>query len=216
MNNARQQIFDRICNAFGRGELSTDEEAGFEQHLFNNPARIKPKWNEPDIERFVTKLNKASATITTIADLNQLPEAIARYLDAHQLKPELLLSNEEELISLPWENTRIHTGPNDGSWRVSLTSAYGGIAETGTLALLSSRELPTSLNFLSEHHIVLVKEIDIVGHLEEIWERMQKDRMNLPRAINLITGPSRTADIEQTIQLGAHGARQLHVVILAF
>jgi L-lactate dehydrogenase complex protein LldG len=72
------------------------------------------------------------------------------------------------------------------------------------------------LNFLPECHTVLVAASDIVGSYEEAWDRIRalSGDATLPRSVNLISGPSRTADIEQTIVRGAHGPRRLHVLIL--
>ena len=99
---------------------------------------------------------------------------------------------------------------------VSLTRAFAGIAETGTLMLTSGPAGPTGLNFLPETHMVVVRAGDIAGSYEDAWDRLRdsRDGEALPRTVNLITGPSRTADIEQTIQLGAHGPRRLHVVLI--
>ena len=50
--------------------------------------------------------------------------------------------------------------------------------------------------------------------LRDLWARLRMESRGMPRALNLITGPSRTADVEQTIQLGAHGPRSVHVILL--
>ena len=97
---------------------------------------------------------------------------------------------------------------------VAITQAYCGIADTGTLLCLSSAANPTSLNFLPEHHIVLLDKARIVAQKKDAWRMLRNESIASPRAINMISGPSRTADIEQTIQLGAHGPRSLTVIIV--
>lgn len=89
-------------------------------------------------------------------------------------------------------------------------------AETGTLFLVSGADNPTTLNFLPETHIVLICAGDVAGSYEEAFDRLRAiyGESTLPRTVNLISGPSRTADIEQTIVRGAHGPKRLHVVIL--
>jgi L-lactate dehydrogenase complex protein LldG len=89
-------------------------------------------------------------------------------------------------------------------------------AETGTLLLVSGADNPTTLNFLPEAHTVLIAASDIVGSYEEAFDRLRAIHGEgyLPRTVNLISGPSRTADIEQTIVRGAHGPSRLHVLIL--
>jgi L-lactate dehydrogenase complex protein LldG len=82
--------------------------------------------------------------------------------------------------------------------------------------MASGPDHPVTLNLLPDTHIVVLNEADIVGGYEEVWmmlrQRYGKDGM--PRTVNTITGPSRTADIEQTIELGAHGPRRLHIVVV--
>jgi L-lactate dehydrogenase complex protein LldG len=84
------------------------------------------------------------------------------------------------------------------------------------LFLVSGADNPTTLNFLPEAHMVLINASDILGSYEEAWDRLRAayGEATLPRTVNMISGPSRTADIEQTIVRGAHGPRRLHVLIL--
>ena len=99
--------------------------------------------------------------------------------------------------------------------QASVTSAFAGVAETGSLALISGPDSPTSLNYLPDNHIVVLQVGQIVGSYEEVWQRLrEKMSEDWPRAVNWITGPSRTADIEQELLLGAHGPRRLHVVLV--
>jgi L-lactate dehydrogenase complex protein LldG len=97
-----------------------------------------------------------------------------------------------------------------------MSHALAGVAETGTLVLTSGPDNPTTINFLPETHIVAVRADDIVGDYESVWDafRLRFGRGALPRTVNMITGPSRSGDIEQTILLGAHGPRRLHIVVV--
>jgi L-lactate dehydrogenase complex protein LldG len=81
--------------------------------------------------------------------------------------------------------------------------------------LASGAERPTTLNFLPETHIVVLPADRVVGALEQAWARLRGERRrNMPRTVNFITGPSRSADIEQTLQMGAHGPRRLHIILI--
>jgi L-lactate dehydrogenase complex protein LldG len=96
-----------------------------------------------------------------------------------------------------------------------LSRALAGVAETGTLIMTSGPDNPTTLNFLPENHIVLLLADDVAGNYEDVWDKLrEKYGSNLPRTVNMITGPSRTGDIEQTIELGAHGPRRLHILLV--
>ncbi len=99
---------------------------------------------------------------------------------------------------------------------MALSRAFAGVAETGTLVLLSGPENPTTLNFLPDTHIVVIQAADIAGDYESVWRQLRAlyGPGILPRTVNFITGPSRSADIEQTLILGAHGPRALHILVV--
>ena len=125
------------------------------------------------------------------------------------------------LAALPWDGA---LGPRSSASdraepmdRAALSRAIVAAAETGTLFLVSGADNPTTLAFLPETHIVLIDARDIVGSYEEalaIGCARSMARARCRARVNLISGPSRTADIEQTIVRGAHGPRRLHVLIL--
>jgi L-lactate dehydrogenase complex protein LldG len=79
--------------------------------------------------------------------------------------------------------------------------------------LISAAETSTTLNFLPDTHIVVVSTDQVVATYEDGWDRLRAHG-GMPRTINFITGPSRTGDIEQRIELGAHGPRQLHIILI--
>ena len=149
-----------------------------------------------------------------------MPAAIADYLRSHNLPQALRHGADPLLKKLPWKkgapSLRLSEGRADPADEVSVAHAFAGVAETGTLILLSGPDNPTTLNFLPETHIVVLESGDLVGTYEEVWTRLREKfgEGEMPRTVNMITGPSRTADIEQTLELGAHGPRRLHVIIL--
>jgi L-lactate dehydrogenase complex protein LldG len=129
------------------------------------------------------------------------------------------MGSDPLLHGLPWDSTpqiEVAHGRSDGKDAVSVSHALAGVAESGTIMLASGPENPTTLNFLPETHIVVLAAADIVGDYESAFDmvRSRHGRGTMPRTVNLITGPSRSADIEQTLLLGAHGPRRLHLVIV--
>lgn len=175
---------------------------------------LGPRWRESHSERFLSKLEQAAAGWTRIAHLEALPGAIADYLRTRNLAHRVWVGAEPAWAGLNWADIALATGPDYREATVGLSLAYAGLAETGTLVLLSAPDTPTGLNFLPEQHLVVLRERDILGYQEEMWERLRQEGRALPRAVNFITGPSRTADIEQTLQLGAHGPKSLWVFLL--
>lgn len=163
-------------------------------------------------------LHAVSAT-SALTAREDAPGAIADYLRGHNLPGEIRHGDDPRLAALPWDKApslALTRGRAHGSEPVGLSHAFAGIAETGTLALLSGPDNPTSLGFLPETHIVLLDADDIVGDYESVWDRLRaaRGKGDMPRTVNFVTGPSRSADIEQTLLLGAHGPRRLHVVIV--
>jgi L-lactate dehydrogenase complex protein LldG len=162
---------------------------------------------------------RASASTARVADAAAVPAAVADFLARENLPARLKLAPDPALTGLPWESRpliEISTGASAGDDPVSLGHAVAGIAETGTLMLASGPMGPSTLNFLPETEIVLLPAEGVVGGLEEAWRllRSRLPRSQLPRTVNFITGPSRSADIGQKLQLGAHGPRRLHIILV--
>ena len=97
---------------------------------------------------------------------------------------------------------------------VGISGCFCAIAETGTLLLLSGPDSPATVSLLPETHIALVQVSRIVATMEDAFALLRSERGSLPRALNFISGPSRTGDIEQTIVLGAHGPYRVHILLV--
>jgi len=179
------------------------------------PARARVGRDER-IALFIAMAEAVSASVARLAAMNAAPEAIAGWLAENNLPAEAAIAPDPMLESLPWDRApmlALRPGPARGSDAVGITGAFAGIAETGTLMLLSGPDHPSTLNFLPDTHIVVLAAARIVGTYEDGFARMRA-RGAMPRTVNFVTGPSRTADIEQTIQLGAHGPRRLHILVV--
>jgi len=167
---------------------------------------------------FVRMAEQAAASIDRTQSRAEVPALIARYLSRHNLPAILRLAPDPRVAGLDWASQPLletSVGGTDGSHPVSVTGAFAGIAETGTIALTSGAPSPTLLNFLPETHIVVLDAKDLAGSYEELWARLTAQYgVELPRTINLVTGPSRSGDIEQTILMGAHGPKRLHIVLV--
>jgi L-lactate dehydrogenase complex protein LldG len=148
-----------------------------------------------------------------------VPGEVAAYLARSNLPAQAAIAPSPQLAGYDWAGQKmlsLRRGRGEATDQVSITGAFAGIAETGTLVMASGPEHPVTLNLLPDTHIAVLRESDIVGGYEEVWNRLRagygKDRM--PRTVNTITGPSRTGDIEQTMELGAHGPKALAVLVL--
>ncbi len=173
---------------------------------------------EERIALFATMAEKVSATVERVAAEDDLPAAVANFLRSRNLPASVRMGDDALLAGLPWERTQVDVlrGPSDGNDLVGLSHAAAGVAESGTLVLLSGPDNPTTLNFLPETHVVVVRGEDIAGDYESVWDaiRARYGKGAMPRTVNMVTGPSRSADIEQKLLLGAHGPRALHIMLV--
>ena len=169
------------------------------------------------IDLFIAMAEDVSTTVTRVGDVAEVPAAIAGYLADHNLPAEAKHAPDPALDDIPWHRApllELTKGKGEDADRVSITGAFAGIAETGTVMALSGPHHPTTLNILPETHVVVLRADQIVGTYEEAWDRLRASGRGTPRTVMLITGPSRSGDIEQTLQLGAHGPKRLHLVII--
>ncbi|WP_323120556.1 LutC/YkgG family protein [Burkholderia alba] len=214
--SARDDILGRI-----RAALATERAASPEADAPLGPdawaaAQRCPETPKGDADlgaRFVAKARQVSATCVRVAGLDDVPAAVDAYLHEHGLAPASLIV-AAALDALPWTVPR---APAGSDWRLdgwtSVTPSFAAIAETGSVVCLSSAATPAALNFIPEQHIVVVRRSAIVATMEAAWARLRAAGGAMPRAVNVITGPSRTADVEQTVQVGVHGPRRVHLIV---
>jgi L-lactate dehydrogenase complex protein LldG len=223
MSEARGRILADIRRALGRGPLDPATKIQLEAEIAAHRRNLVPARAALDdaarVDLFIAMAQEAQATVTRVGSTGEVPEAVADYLTRENLAAEFVVAPEASLDAIPWTTRpllRVRRGgptPND---QTSVTPAFAAIAETGTLLLISGRETPTTLNFLPETHVVILRADRIVGSYEDAWDRLRARMLpnGPPRAVNFITGPSRTADIEQQIVQGMHGPRRLHIVLI--
>ncbi len=214
MSDARNEILQRLREARARTprvEAHDSPSARLSRHA-RGP---QPEWPEALAERFDKQLQKAAATWVHVSTVEGLAQAAADYMAQQALASELVVAPHRLLSDLRWPpSLSVHQRAIDGGDIAAITVAFAAIAETGSLMLLSGPETPTRFNFLPDHFLCVVPHTRIVAHIEDGWDLVRQERGGMPRSVNFITGPSRTADVEQTIQLGAHGPRRVHVIVL--
>lgn len=219
---ARDDILATIRRSLGVTGREAPRRAVVAERLARAPAGVVPARGQVEgrarIELFIAQAEAALATVTEVEAPGEVPAAIAAYLRSHNLPATLRMGSDPRLSGMPWGDTplEIALGPSDGRDLNAVSHAAGAVAESGTLALVSGPENPTTLNFLPDNHIVVVDAAEVAGDYETFWARL-RERLGkgvMPRTVNWVTGPSRSADIEQTMFLGAHGPRRLHIVLV--
>jgi len=164
------------------------------------------------LERFIERVTLHACTHERIPRLDDLPFRALAWLESRTPLTRLWMS--APLAALAWPATlarRTDAAQQDTVAAVSL--AFAGIAESGTLVMHAGPESPITHNFVPEFHVIALRLADLVANQEAVWARL-RERGTMPRALNLIAGPSRTGDVEQTIQIGAHGPRAVHIVLV--
>jgi L-lactate dehydrogenase complex protein LldG len=161
------------------------------------------------VTAFVAKAEAIDTEVQILEREDEIPTAIAEILRTHNLAARIHLPPNSDVTGLEALSIlRDPPGPDD----TAVTRAPLAIAETGTLVQPARNVSPASWHFRPGFEIAILKASDIVAHFEDALAKLKTQ--DLPPTINLITGPSRTGDIEQTLELGAHGPKALAVLIV--
>jgi L-lactate dehydrogenase complex protein LldG len=224
---SRDTILGAIRRGLRRGPLPPDQAAMLNGRLATHPRHLIPARSRipraEQIALFIKNVEKEFGTVERIPELSVAPAAIADYLAAQNLPARIVMAPHPELEGIDWSARPLierETRRAVASDQVSLQHAWAAVAETGTLLFPSDPVRPATLNLLPETEIAVLRASAIVGAYEEAWDRLRAERTDpmtggfMPRNLMLVTGPSRSADIEQTLELGAHGPRRLHVLLV--
>jgi L-lactate dehydrogenase complex protein LldG len=220
--NSREAVLANIRRSLGVRGDEAPRNLEVETRLAQAPAGVTPKRGQGDASArlaiFKAEAERAQASLAEVASWTDAPAEVARFLRENNCPATLRMGADARLAALPWSETSLEIlhGASDGRDLNAVSAAFAGIAETGTLALVSGADNPTTLNFLSDNHIVVLSRDAILADYESAFAKLRGayGKGGAPRTLNFITGPSRSADIEQTLLLGAHGPRRLHIVIV--
>lgn len=213
---ARENILANIRLRQGRAPavVPDAERETVAQYLAEHPQGPRPTVDADVAARFRDRALNLATTIDTAATAAEVPVAIARYLREQALGSKAVCW--PEFVALDWKDQglAVESRAARGDDLVGITGAFCAIAETGTLMMLSGADTPPSTSLLPETHIAVVSCRRIVTGMEDAWALLRAEHGVLPRAVSFISGPSRTADIEQTVTLGAHGPYRVHIVFI--
>jgi L-lactate dehydrogenase complex protein LldG len=214
--SARERILERVRRAAG-AEPGPARAAAVAARLAAHPAGPVPRQaashGPARLKQFMAKLEATAATVRRISGPRELPRAVAHELRGRNLPAAIRMGEERLFRGLDWGGLDVSRGPGRIEEPATLSRAEFGMAETGTLVLASGPDNPVTLSFLGETHFVVLPERDLVAGFEDLWAAWRARGLD-PRTINMVTGPSRSADIGQVLQLGAHGPIALHVFLL--
>jgi L-lactate dehydrogenase complex protein LldG len=219
---SREAVLGRVRRALGKTGPDDASRDAAQAYVAAHAHGPRPAMPEDLVQRFLTRASDMASTVERIASVEEIPAAVARYLSALTLPPSLAMQQSRsgvcwpEFGGLDWQSQDLHieARPTVGDDRIGITGTFCGIAETGTLVLITGEPWPIASALLPDTHIAVVRADRIVSGMEEAFALVRAERPTMPRALNLISGPSRTGDIEQTIVLGAHGPYRVHILVL--
>ena len=222
MTNSRDRVLGRVRQALGKTGTDPAALAEAQAYLDAHARGPVPAFEGNRILRFIRRAGDMESTVARVSQLDEIPAAVAAYLDALELAPALVTQKSHrgvcwpEFADLDWTQAglSVEARPTVGDDRLGITGVFCAIAETGTLVVLSGADTPTTTTLLPDTHVAIVSANRIVDTMEDAFALIRKERGSVPRAINLISGPSRTGDIEQTIVLGAHGPFRVHILVV--
>ena len=219
---ARDAVLGKVRAALGKTGDRAQATAEARAYLAGHAQGPRPAMPAHLVDRFLRRATDMESTVERIATLAQLPKAVARYVDALDLDPSLAEQKSHrgvcwpEFGGLDWSDAglAIEARPTQGKDRLGITGAFCAVAETGTLVITSGAATPTASMLLPDTHVAVVRPERIVAGMEEAFALIRAELGAMPRAVNFVSGPSRTGDIEQTIVVGAHGPFRVHIIVV--
>ena len=173
-------------------------------------------------QEFRRKAEAVSAVVTPVADMDQAFAQAARLtalqggkcLAAPGWKADELAVLKAACGQQGLELISQGLRERAGEFHTGLTKAQWGVAETGTIVVESSSEELRLASMLSEVHVAVLPASNLRADLFALEEELNRALAQAPGYLAFISGPSRTGDIELVLTLGAHGPRQLHILLL--
>ncbi len=210
--SARDTVLGNIRAALGRdGPLADEQRQQLRQRVAEHRRSTQPQVGDDLIAALKAGMQRVQMSCEEIDGIAAAPAAVLAFVERHGLPAVAAIA--PALAELDWPAAlAVHSGAAGRDHQLGVTACLCAVAETGSIVLPSAASSPTTLNFLPENHVVVLRRSQVVRHLEDVWPLL-RGLGAVPRAVSINTGPSRTADIEQTIEIGAHGPRRMHVLL---
>ena len=217
---SRDAVLGAIRRGLKRGPLPAEIQTALRDGMALHGRRLIPQRTQiprpQQVAMFAAFIAREFGTVTRVPNEAAVPAALADYLAIQNLPSAAVIAPHPELRAIPWGDRpllQLREGRAQPTDLVSVQHGFAGIAETGTIMLPSAPERPTTINLLADTAVVVLRASRVVGPYEDAWD-MLRAAGPMPRNVMLVTGPSRSADIEQTLELGAHGPRRLFVILI--
>ena len=184
MSEARERILADIRNSLGRGRLDSETEAELRARVAAHrrnpiPARATALDEQGRLELFVAMAEEVQATVTSVNLAGRCRRRSRAISPRKTFRPSwswLPTRASPRYRGIPGPCCRSAAAGRSRKIEVSVTPCHAAIAETGTLMLISGAQTPTTLNFLPETHIVVVRGDQVVATYEDGWDRLPSRR----------------------------------------
>jgi len=217
--SSRETVLAKIAAALDRpakehGLTLEDQPEDVRKRLQSAQSHTLPKVSDDLISAMTTAMESVLMSVVRLQSMDDCVAAVQWYLESKNIDVSTAgsVTVAPALAGLDWPDT-YNSGSASGIEKVSVTPCIAAVAETGSIVTVSGEKTPATLNFLPETHITIIRESQVVRHVDDVFA-LARELDPFPRALNFITGPSRTADIEQTLEIGVHGPRNMHVLLL--
>ena len=209
-NEARSEILARVRR--GSAGQTRNEAIRQLQALGYGPSAALP--DEDLAIAFICNVLRNQGSVDVAGTRSEAVNAIGQYLYGRFRSRKIVAGDDPRFAAMPWRDGGLlpRFGECQEGEEASLSYARAGVAETGSVIVTSGRANPAGNNLLAEDHLVLVDLSDVAATLNEAWARLGTESQR-PRSINIISGPSSTADIAKILVRGAHGPRNWHVIL---
>ncbi len=212
---ARQKVFADVKRSIMQQQTALKAAVTAQYQSVHASLAPRPVVDGILIERLIQKHTAVHGTVAVVSALSEVPDAVSAFLSIHGLPAKMVMSSTEWMLGLDWnpdwEMECRRTSAEDAA---AVTDVVCAVAESGTFVIASSADVSSTQMFLPENHVVIVDAGQIVRHLDDALTVCAERIAASARGVHMITGPSKTADVEQTLQYGAHGPRRLHAVIV--
>ncbi|MEQ1719276.1 MAG: LUD domain-containing protein [Hyphomicrobium sp.] len=211
--DGRSAILSRIRSAIGKGR-SEGERAASEMALPSRLKPVRPPLPAGTLAHFKAKCEANLISVQTLAHLNEVPGAVAHILAQANMAPDISVA--PSLRDLVWPATMTTASAKARiTEKLTVTRAAAGIAETGTCVVCSGDDAPSSLTFAPELNVIVLDEAGVVAYLEDGLALVKTRYAPWPRTVNLVSGPSRTADVAGIVVRPAHGPKAVHLLLVS-
>ena len=222
MTGSRERILGRIKSGVNAQNRSAADIAALKARIENAERGIVPAYTKvagTDVaDLFLKRAEAQNNTVARVTSAEAALHEVRDFLRQNNLPAKVKISPSDRLDDLKFDEAsdlEVSRGAAVKEDVTSVTPVYCAVAETGTMVTMSGAQTPSTLNFVPENHVVIVRESDLVTAYEDSWDKVRDyGGGKIPRTVNWLSGPSRSGDIAMTMYMGAHGPRRQHIIFI--